>query len=72
MNILPTQKCGSKPLNMKQINCHNCNGKWCRMFKKLGEQEHLNKRKIVNELSHMKLERSMMIGTMQMNLGKNY
>jgi hypothetical protein len=42
----------------------NCNGKWCRMFIKIGGEEHLNKMKRVDELSHAKPIRSTMIGAM--------
>ncbi len=34
------------------------------MFIKIGGQEHLNKRKITDELNHLKPKRSMMIGVM--------
>jgi hypothetical protein len=64
MNILLAQKCGSKPLTQNRLTMFNCNGKWCRFFIKIGGEEHLNKRKTTNELSHAKRFKSTMIGAM--------
>ncbi len=62
MNILSTQKCGNKPLiPPNKSTIFNCNGKWCKVFIKIGGQKHLNKRKNAYELSHVKLIRSTMI-----------
>jgi hypothetical protein len=42
------------------------------MFIKIGGQEHLNKKKRANELSHTKLVKSMMIGAVHTNPRKSY
>jgi hypothetical protein len=62
MNILPTQKCGNKPLiPQNKLIVFYYNGKWCKMFIKIGGQKHLNKRKSADELNHVKHVRSTMI-----------